>query len=176
MLKILEDDKVELKLFRVKYALARVQSTKDSHNVYMRFSVYLTETNERWSYRFHDPWLPIQLWSASREKMFTDVELKVGNRTFHVHRAILSARSPVFAAMFVSDMDESHTGIVEIKDIDADVFERFLEFLYTGRLRTTQNLGVLWTAANKYDIKTLEEISQPHTVEVEIGAFSVNVL
>ena len=158
MSKIFADDKEELKLFREKFGLLH-QSYKHSYNFNVHLIVYLKETNERWGYRIHDPFLPSQLWSASKEKIFTDVELRVGNQTFHAHRAILSARSPVFAAMFGSDMKESRTGVVEIKDIKADTFEIFLEFLYTGRLKTTENLEELWTPANMYNVKTLEIIS-----------------
>ena len=174
MSKISEDDKVDLKLFREKFAFPHLQS--ESHSFNVRFSVYLTEVNERWGYRLHDPSLPLQLWSASEKEMFTDVELKVQYRTFHAHRAILSVRSPVFCAMFGSDMNESHTGIVEIKDINVGVFGDFLEFLYTGKLKTTSNLEELWTVANKYNVKTLEQISKPYTVKVEIGDFPVNLL
>ena len=37
----------------------------------------------------------------------SDVILRVGDRKFPVHRAILAARSPVFRAMFTSNMKES---------------------------------------------------------------------
>jgi hypothetical protein len=92
---------------------------------------------------------------------------------FPVHRAILSARSSVFAAVFKNiECDDScnnneqvnadeRLSIIDIgEDLDPDVFEDFLVFIYTGRLRTTENMAELWAAANKYDVKTLERIGE----------------
>ena len=38
---------------------------------------------------------------------FSDVTLSVGGRVFQAHKALLAARSPVFAAMFEHSMEES---------------------------------------------------------------------
>lgn len=74
-----------------------------------------------------------QIGGAVRQ-LLTDVELLVGDTTFSAHRSILSARSPVFAAMFSSGMKESQTGSVRIEDVDPDVFKDFLNYLYKGML------------------------------------------
>ena len=56
---------------------------------------------------------------------------------------------------------DERLSIVDIgEDLDPDVFEDFLVFIYTGRLRTTENMAELWAAANKYDVKTLERIGE----------------
>ena len=72
-----------------------------------------------------------QLWKSACTKQLNDVEFLVGEKSFWAHRFIVSARSPVFAAMFSSDMIEATKGKVEIVDTEADVFETFLKFLYT---------------------------------------------
>ena len=50
------------------------------------------------------------------EEKFSDVKITCGKEVFHCHRSILSVRSPVFAAMFQSDMIENTSRNVNIKD------------------------------------------------------------
>ena len=76
-------------------------------------------------------------------KILSDVILVVGDtkesqKEFQVHKAILGARSPVFAAMFQHDMKEKKQSHVLITDIDANAFESMLGFIYKG---TTPLLG-----------------------------------
>ncbi|KAK4026588.1 hypothetical protein OUZ56_015593 [Daphnia magna] len=165
-----------LKIFREGISLPKNVENNSLCTVHVNFKVYLAEVDECWGYRLNDPRLPVEFWSAVKHKIFTDVELHVGSRSFSVHRAILSARSSVFAAMFKNiDMVESDSSLPteddcrslvidicagEENDLDPDAFEDFLVFLYTGRLRTTESLAELWAAANKYDVKTLERISE----------------
>ena len=73
-----------------------------------------------------------QLWASAVNRMMTDVEFLVGEEAFGAHRSLLSARSPVFAAMFASGMKEAETGQVRIEDVDPTTFQQFLKFLYTG--------------------------------------------
>jgi speckle-type POZ protein len=47
-------------------------------------------------------------------KTFLDVILSVSGRELHAHKAILAARSPVFAAMFTHDMKEKRNNYMEI--------------------------------------------------------------
>ena len=64
----------------------------------------------------------------------SDVVMVVGNSSkhFQAHKLILSARSPAFAAMFNHDTKENREGKVDIPDVQEDVFEEFLRFIYTG--------------------------------------------
>ena len=71
-----------------------------------------------------------QLWDAAVNKKMTDVEFLVEDESFGVHRSFLSARSPVFAAMFASGMKEADTGQVCIEDVDPTTFQHPLKFLY----------------------------------------------
>lgn len=63
---------------------------------------------------------------------YSDLKIVVKGTEFMAHKCVLSTRSPVFSAMFSSDMKEKLENRVEINDIDADVFEQFLKFIYTG--------------------------------------------
>ncbi len=76
------------------------------------------------------------------------------------HIAILTARSPVFAAMFNHQMEETKTGRVTIKDVQKDIFKELLHYIYLGRTEmplTEKTAQPLFEAANKYDIEVLKE-------------------
>jgi speckle-type POZ protein len=63
-----------------------------------------------------------------------DVEFRVGGETFGAHRLVLAARSsPVFwAQLCASEKDQgSAINVVEIDDMDAQVFRALLSFVYT---------------------------------------------
>lgn len=63
---------------------------------------------------------------------FCDVRLCVGGRLFGVHRLVLAASGPYFAALFSGAMSEAHEEEVRIEGVEAEVFEKLLEFIYTG--------------------------------------------
>ncbi|KAG8184549.1 hypothetical protein JTE90_012638 [Oedothorax gibbosus] len=102
---------------------------------------------------------------------FSDVILSVEGKEFCVHKAILAARSPVFAAMFEHDMEESKQNRVEITDMEADVLKALLQFIYTGRVHKLDNWAdELLAAADKYALDRLkvlceEELCQNLSVE-----------
>uniref|UniRef100_A0A8D1ZVS9 Intracisternal A particle-promoted polypeptide n=1 Tax=Sus scrofa TaxID=9823 RepID=A0A8D1ZVS9_PIG len=84
-----------------------------------------------------------QLILAQMNKMrngqhFCDVQLQVGKETFNVHRLVLAASSPYFAALFTGGMKESSKDVVQILGIEAGIFQVLLDFIYTG----TVNIGV----------------------------------
>lgn len=89
----------------------------------------------------------------------SDAILNVGDRKFAVHRAILSARSPVFGAMFSHNMVESTTGEVDITGFEPDVFQDFLLYLYSARVKklSEENVVGLYFAADKYNTQDLKE-------------------
>ncbi|XP_069966839.1 kelch-like protein 5 [Bactrocera oleae] len=82
------------------------------------------------------------------EQSLVDVSFKVSNPTAIIpaHRLILAAASPYFENLF-----NGHQGInpvIEITDIDSDVFERIITFCYTGQaLITVNNVGAMLKAA-----------------------------
>nr|XP_058898808.1 actin-binding protein IPP isoform X2 [Kogia breviceps] len=84
-----------------------------------------------------------QLILAQMNKMrngqhFCDVQLQVGKETFKVHRLVLAASSPYFAALFTGGMKESSKDVVQILGIEAGIFQILLDFIYTGIV----NIGV----------------------------------
>jgi len=109
-----------------------------------------------------------QLWAAAVNRKMTDIEFLVGEESFGAHRSLLSARSPVFAAMFASGMKEDKTGQVHIEDVDPTTFQQFLKFLYTGTLEHSFMDSDLFEVADRYQIETLMELCRPATETIEI--------
>ncbi|XP_001602264.2 speckle-type POZ protein-like isoform X1 [Nasonia vitripennis] len=90
-------------------------------------------------------------------KIYADVGLLVGDDRFEVHKALLSARSRVFAAMFEHDMKEKQQSEVRILDIEKEVLEELIRFLYTGRVKEIDTIAPgLLAAADKYALNDLK--------------------
>uniref|UniRef100_A0A1I8AJ66 Speckle-type POZ protein n=1 Tax=Steinernema glaseri TaxID=37863 RepID=A0A1I8AJ66_9BILA len=88
---------------------------------------------------------------------YSDCVLVAGSREFHVHKAILATRSPVFTAMFSHEMTESRTARVEISDFDAEVVNEMLRFIYTGNTPNLDQMADrLIAAADKYNLDRLK--------------------
>jgi len=102
-----------------------------------------------------------QIWAAAVNRKMTDVEFLVGEEAFGAHRSLISARSPVFAAMFESGMKEAETGLVRIEDVDPITFQYFLKFLYTGMFEPSTKNRELFAVADKYGVETLMELCRP---------------
>lgn len=85
--------------------------------------------------------------------------ITVKGENFQAHKAVLGARSAVFAAMFEHDIAEKNTNSVSITDCNPDSFQEFLLFLYTGQLEdvTSSKVFSLYETADKYDVKELKE-------------------
>ena len=50
-------------------------------------------------------------------KEMSDIQIKCGDKTFDAHQLILSAWSPVFRGMFLAEMKEKESRMVEIQDL-----------------------------------------------------------
>lgn len=88
---------------------------------------------------------------------FSDVMLLLGEKEFCVHKSILAARSRVFAAMFEHAMKEQTDGIVEIADVEPEIMQELLRFIYAGKVNNIQMLACdLLAAADKYDLQGLK--------------------
>jgi speckle-type POZ protein len=87
------------------------------------------------------------------DMQFSDVNFNIGGREFPAHKVILSARSQYFAAMFQHPMKENSTNQVKIDDIEPEVFDQLLHFIYTGRVpldKLETMAAGLFIAADKY--------------------------
>jgi len=80
----------------------------------------------------------------------SDVDLIFGDKHLKAHKAILIARSPIFAAMFEHDTIENRTGKVKIEDIDQETFEELLHYIYSGKIHKLDRFAMeLYNAADK---------------------------
>jgi len=87
-----------------------------------------------------------------------DLTIYVEGKELRAHRAILSARSPVFQAMFRSNMVETTTGRVTLSDIKAEVVSAMLQYMYSGRVDpVTCSIAELLAAADRYSITDLKD-------------------
>ncbi|XP_054718544.1 speckle-type POZ protein-like [Uloborus diversus] len=90
----------------------------------------------------------------------SDLTITADEKDFNVHRAILAARSPVFAAMFEHDTIEKMSNRVNISDITSDVLQLILKYIYTnevGDMDPNTCLSLL-IAADKYSLPQLKRM------------------
>lgn len=95
--------------------------------------------------------------------IFSDVTLNCGGKQFTAHRAFLSVRSPVFMDLFESNLDKCSTihHIVDIPDINADIMDDFLKFIYCGTAPNIKKFATeLLEAADKYQINELKSVCE----------------
>ncbi|UYV73261.1 SPOPL [Cordylochernes scorpioides] len=100
-------------------------------------------------------------------KELSDVVLKAdNNQEIHAHKAILSARSSVFAAMFRNDMKENKENTVDLSHIKYEVLVEVVKYIYTG---TSTNLPQMaeqiLPLAAMYELERLK-----HLCEKELSA------
>ncbi|KAK0076854.1 hypothetical protein PV325_004762 [Microctonus aethiopoides] len=103
----------------------------------------------------------------------SDTMIIIDEKEIPVHKIILAAYSPVFLAMFKTDMTESADKQIIITDIEVDIMQKVVEFMYTGTINPVPNYDILLSilkVADKYEIKDLkvlceEKLSEKITVE-----------
>ncbi|XP_065204070.1 speckle-type POZ protein-like [Planococcus citri] len=88
---------------------------------------------------------------------FSDVTISVKGKNYPAHKLILAARSSVFKAMFKNDMQESQTNHITITDMEQEIFEEMLQYIYTGKMPNLHEWAFeLLPAADKYDLEGLK--------------------
>ena len=99
------------------------------------------------------------------EMKFSDVTLSVLGRQFQAHKCILTSSSKVFSAMFEHQTKEKLSNHVKIEDIQPEVFNELLRFIYTGRstLAAMRTMAAqLLVAADKYLLDQLKSECEFH--------------
>jgi speckle-type POZ protein len=95
-----------------------------------------------------------------------DVSFTIDGQTFHAHRAVLAARSPVFRAELFGSMAEATMTSITLQEITPATFKVLLRFIYTDMLpedelgdSSTEILRDLLAAADRYAIDRLKLMS-----------------
>ncbi|KAI4988353.1 hypothetical protein ZWY2020_029983 [Hordeum vulgare] len=106
-----------------------------------------------------------QLLSLLESKDGADVAFQVGGEMLSAHRSVLAARSTVFKAELFGAMTGKAGDLIEIDDMEADVFKSLLHFIYTDSLpgKTHEDVVTashLLVAADRYDIERLKLICE----------------
>lgn len=87
---------------------------------------------------------------------FSDVRFIINDQNIYAHKIILTNISPVFAAMFSSDMVENKDNVVKVEEMRYEVFREMLEYIYTGKsLKINEMTEELSVAADRYEITGL---------------------
>lgn len=96
--------------------------------------------------------------TSFKENLLCDTKLKTKTGTFPAHKYILSARSPVFKAMFTNDTKERNSEHVYIADWSDDTVRRMLLYMYTATVQDLQwkSASNLYAAAYMYEILSLK--------------------
>ncbi|GFR03914.1 hypothetical protein TNCT_527711 [Trichonephila clavata] len=107
---------------------------------------------------FHNTPLSNSLYSLYDKQEFCDVELKTKTSTFHAHKLVLCAVSSVFKSKLTNEELANTSGCIQIDDLDDEILDLLLHFLYTGNLENLQweTAGQLYHAAGKYDVHLLK--------------------
>ena len=125
-------------------------------------SLSFIPSNETWIHHFEH---------LLDTKSHSDVVVEVQTTKFDAHKLVLMARSPVFEAMFNSNLTENQTNILKIEDIEPEVFAEILRFIYTDQVENLGGMTVkLLAAADKYMLEFLKtkcEASLAETITVE---------
>lgn len=95
-------------------------------------------------------------------KKYSDVTLSVAERDFKAHRCILAARSEYFEAMFGTKFKEAHEAVVTIHDVDPDIFEIILRYIYSYKLpnNLADVAADLFVAADQFGLGSLVQICE----------------
>ncbi|XP_056382701.1 BTB/POZ domain-containing protein 8 [Hyla sarda] len=101
------------------------------------------------------------LLSLLKQSFATDVTIQVEETLFHVHRAILCARSCYFAAMLSGCWAETSRDIIKIQGVKQAHMMVVLHCIYGGimDLPKTIDLGQILTVADMYGLEGLREVA-----------------
>uniref|UniRef100_A0A914ZMV5 BTB domain-containing protein n=1 Tax=Parascaris univalens TaxID=6257 RepID=A0A914ZMV5_PARUN len=95
-----------------------------------------------------------------KEGRLTDFTVIAGGREMPAHQVVLSARSPVFAAMLEPHTEEFKNKRVNFPDIDYEVMQELLLYMYSGRSPNLSNMALdLLAAADRFQLPGLKDMA-----------------
>jgi hypothetical protein len=115
----------------------------------------------------------LDLFKGFERQEFCDFEISCGDRNIKCHKAVLAARSPVFRAMLLNEMEESSKQKVEPRNFDYNTMNLVLRFLYKGQIESgplEKNADAIFKAADYYEIIDLKKICEKVLIrKISIG-------
>ncbi|CAO4367645.1 unnamed protein product [Caenorhabditis nigoni] len=88
-------------------------------------------------------------------KKYSDIIcLLVGNRKFYVERGFLAYHSSYFNSLFFGNFSETEKSIIELKDIDQEDLQNFLNVLYGESVIDDDTVEGILKLSGMYDAKT----------------------
>ncbi len=73
-----------------------------------------------------------QLKKIYQERSFTDLEIKVKDRSLKVHKVLLAASSSILRKRLMKLKDKN---VLELTGLDAEVAEEMINFIYDGKVK-----------------------------------------
>jgi hypothetical protein len=127
-----------------------------------------------YSYQLCDRLAKEQFWNAIKNQQnLADVEVIVKDKTFPAHKAILAARSQVFADKFkMVQPGKDGRYQIRIDGVEPSTVENFLYFVYTGEPKGTLANEELLKLANKYGLTNLLYLCQNAEEEITAAQMS----
>ncbi|ODN02295.1 Speckle-type POZ protein [Orchesella cincta] len=108
-----------------------------------------------------------------KESIWTDAVIQTSNKAFKVHKLILSAFSPVFAAA----LNENADSTITISQFPDDIVEAMLEHVYTGVTSLMNEMAPeLLQIANKYELSGLKKDAEYFTADRLIINNAVDIM
>ncbi|KAI6210370.1 Speckle-type POZ protein B-like protein [Aphelenchoides besseyi] len=87
---------------------------------------------------------------------FSDAEIHVDGKVFKVSRLLISGSSPIFRAMFDRETEEQKSGVITIKDVNANIVEAMLFYIYTNEVKDLKEIAAqLLPIADSYQVNPL---------------------
>jgi hypothetical protein len=151
----------ELLHFTVQALLAFSQGKPIPNQFRVYFDIKTVSTIGNYYYEMMDDKWTTDLWLAATNQKLTDVEIFVGTvKVMEANRIILSARSPVLNE-FLNKISNTKKSIVTFgAEFEVDTVKNFLNFLYTGSLKTRDRSKQLSKLATMYGVETLKNVCQ----------------
>lgn len=112
----------------------------------------------------HDETLKVNFPKEIKElygsKRLSDFTIIVGGREFFVHKIVLATQSSVFSVMFETDMQEKIKNQMIIEDMSVKAFDKFLCYVYTGKIPDVSDVWDVFTIAVKYNVENLKTVCE----------------
>ncbi|CAO4368875.1 unnamed protein product [Caenorhabditis nigoni] len=87
------------------------------------------------------------------KKEFSDVVLVAGDQKSYVNKMYLAYHSTYFQSLFLGNFEEAKKSIIELKDIDPEDLQNFLDVLYGASAISDYNVEGILKLADMYDAK-----------------------